>query len=34
MPLKLGYPYEWTSVNFTGTFGRAEREPAHMQSLP
>jgi aryl-alcohol dehydrogenase-like predicted oxidoreductase len=34
MPLKLGYPYEWTSVNFPNTFGKAEREPAHVQRLP
>jgi 1-deoxyxylulose-5-phosphate synthase len=34
MPLKLGYPYEWTTINFASTFGRAEREPVHTQSLP
>jgi aryl-alcohol dehydrogenase-like predicted oxidoreductase len=35
MPLKLGYPYEWTSVTFPGTFGgRAERTPTNLQQLP
>jgi aryl-alcohol dehydrogenase-like predicted oxidoreductase len=34
MPLKLGYPYEWTSLNLTSTFGKAEREPGHVQRLP
>jgi 1-deoxyxylulose-5-phosphate synthase len=34
MPLKLGYPYEWTTINFASTFGRAELEPAHTQLLP
>jgi 1-deoxyxylulose-5-phosphate synthase len=34
MPLKPGYPYEWTTINFASTFGRAELEPAHRQRLP
>jgi aryl-alcohol dehydrogenase-like predicted oxidoreductase len=34
MPLKLGYPYEWTSINLPGTFGKAERDPTHVQRLP
>lgn len=34
MPLKLGYPYEWTATNFPNTFGKAERDPAHVQQLP
>ena len=34
MPLKLGYPYEWQSLNVPGTFGKAEADPAHMQHLP
>jgi 1-deoxyxylulose-5-phosphate synthase len=34
MPLKLGYPYEWTATNMPNTFGKAERDPAHVQLLP
>jgi len=34
MPLKLGYPYEWTATNLPGTFGKAEFEPNHTARLP
>lgn len=34
MPLKLGYPFEWTKTNFPATFGRAEFDPPHMTHLP
>jgi len=34
MPMKLGYPYEWTDINVTATFGRAEAEPRHAVRLP
>ncbi len=34
MPLKLGYPYEWTATNFPGTFGKAETAPNHAERLP
>jgi 1-deoxyxylulose-5-phosphate synthase len=34
MPLKLGYPYEWTALNMTATFGQADGEPRHTTRLP
>ena len=34
MPLKLGYPYEWQSLNLPATFGKAEFEPGHTQKVP
>ncbi|MEO6014324.1 MAG: aldo/keto reductase [Devosia sp.] len=34
MPLKLGYPYEWTAINLPGTFGKAEMAPVHAERLP
>lgn len=34
MPLKLGYPYEWTSFNLPNTFGRAEADPRHVERIP
>ena len=34
MPLKLGYPYEWTSINMPGTFAQVETAPRHGQRLP
>lgn len=34
MPLKLGYPYEWTDINVRSTFGKAEFEPAHTVRIP
>ncbi len=34
MPLKLGYPYEWTAINLPGALGRAEADPAHVERLP
>lgn len=34
MPLKLGYPYEWQSLNLPATFGQAEFEPDHTEHVP
>ncbi|MBK1793278.1 aldo/keto reductase [Devosia sp. WQ 349] len=34
MPLKLGYPFEWTDNNLRATFGKAEFEPKHTVHLP
>lgn len=34
MPLKLGYPYEWQSLNLPATFGQAEFEPGHTVKVP
>lgn len=34
MPLKLGYPFEWTDINVTATFGSAEFMPRHATSIP
>jgi aryl-alcohol dehydrogenase-like predicted oxidoreductase len=34
MPLKLGYPYEWQSLNLPATFGKAEADPTHAVRLP
>ncbi|GHA34813.1 aldo/keto reductase [Devosia pacifica] len=34
MPLKLGYPFEWTENQFKSTFGKAEFEPDHTVQLP
>jgi aryl-alcohol dehydrogenase-like predicted oxidoreductase len=34
MPMKLGYPYEWTDINVTATFGKAEAEPRHTVRIP
>ena len=34
MPLPLGYPYEWTDINVTATFGKAEAEPRHTVRIP
>jgi hypothetical protein len=34
MPLKLGYPFEWTDVNVTNTFGKSEFAPGHTVKVP
>jgi aryl-alcohol dehydrogenase-like predicted oxidoreductase len=34
MPLKLGYPYEWTKGTFAANIERAELDPAHIERLP
>ena len=34
MPLKLGYPYEWTKGTFAPNIERAELDPAHIERLP
>jgi aryl-alcohol dehydrogenase-like predicted oxidoreductase len=34
MPLKLGYPFEWTDINVRSTFGAAEFEPRHTVKIP
>jgi aryl-alcohol dehydrogenase-like predicted oxidoreductase len=34
MPLKLGYPYEWQSLNLGNAFGKEEAKPRHYQRLP
>ncbi|MGN6101983.1 MAG: aldo/keto reductase [Devosia sp.] len=34
MPLKLGYPYEWTSINLPANLERAEADPAHTMRMP
>jgi aryl-alcohol dehydrogenase-like predicted oxidoreductase len=34
MPLKHGYPYEWTATNLPSALKKAEHDPAHIQRLP
>lgn len=34
MPMKLGYPHEWTDINVNATFGKAEAEPRHTTRIP
>lgn len=34
MPLKLGYPYEWTASNLKPAFANADIEPRHIERLP
>ena len=34
MPLKLGYPHEWTAINLPPALHTAEHAPAHAQRLP
>lgn len=34
MPLKLGYPYEWTAGNTPNNLAKGELEPAHMVRQP
>jgi 1-deoxyxylulose-5-phosphate synthase len=34
MPLKLGYPYEWQSLNLPATFDKAEFKPGHTVKVP
>ncbi len=34
MPLKLGYPYEWTSVNGLPPLDKAEMHPRHVVRIP
>ena len=34
MPLKLGYPYEWTAINLPNTIGKGEFAPAHVERVP
>lgn len=34
MPLKLGYPHEWTEINVKATFKQAEFAPRHGVRLP
>jgi aryl-alcohol dehydrogenase-like predicted oxidoreductase len=34
MPLKLGYPYEWTAMNLEPAFAQAEMKPRHAQRMP
>lgn len=34
MPLKLGYPHEWTEINVSNTFGIAEFAPDHLSRMP
>jgi len=34
MPLKLGYPYEWTALNGTPSIDKGERHPSHTVRMP
>ena len=34
MPLKLGYPHEWTSLNGTPSLDKGERHPNHTVRMP
>ena len=34
MPLKLGYPYEWTSLNGTPSLDKGEAHPRHTVRMP
>jgi aryl-alcohol dehydrogenase-like predicted oxidoreductase len=34
MPLKLGYPYEWTAISVAPNLKRAEMDPAHVVRIP
>jgi 1-deoxyxylulose-5-phosphate synthase len=34
MPLKLGYPYEWTALNGTPSVDKGERHPNHTVRMP